>query len=307
VSEAEKDEPFGHRTVTDAAIAAFGVLTGDYARLHFDHDLADNAGGRIAHGLLGASWALGALTLHAPERLGVGAPGHLPSSFSVRFSASVLVGDTLSCRLVDEQLDAGAHFEVVNQRGEPTSRGEVGVRDWSGGPPHELPEAWPGESWTPLVEPSVFHAEDLLEHEFRGDSVGRTLTEAEAVGFATQVGELNPLYLNGPFAAESPFAERLVSPMFVFCTGFADFLRELLRVPMPDAGFAGHLGDAWRALAPVHIGDTLRTRFRTLSYRPSQSRPEMAIVRFGLQLRNQREELVQDGEVVMMIPRRPSA
>ena len=76
---------------------------------------------------------------------------------------------------------------------------------------------------------------------------------------------------------------------------------------MPEGGFAGHLGDSWRVFAPLHLGDTIRTRYRTLSCRPSRSRPEMAIVCFGVQLLNQRSVLVQDGEVVMMIPRRPPA
>ena len=77
----------GHRTVTKDAVATFGSLTGDYARIHFDHLLgADSAYGRgFAHGLLSASWALGAMTLYAPERLGCGEPGAYVSGFRARF------------------------------------------------------------------------------------------------------------------------------------------------------------------------------------------------------------------------------
>ena len=61
----------GSRTVTADAVATFAALTGDYSRIHVDHALGASApGGRgFAHGLLSASWALGALTLYAqPER-----------------------------------------------------------------------------------------------------------------------------------------------------------------------------------------------------------------------------------------------
>ena len=95
--------------------------------------------------------------------------------------------------------------------------------------------------------------------------------------------------------------------MFTFALGFGDYVRTLLSAPMSSAGFAGHLGDAWRFFAPVHVGDTLRVRHRPVACRPSGSRPGMAIVEFLLQLQNQRDEIVQDGRVWMMMPMRGPA
>ena len=54
------------------------------------------------------------------------------------------------------------------------------------------------------------------------------------------------------------------------------------------------------------MGDTIRTRHRPVRCTPSRSRPEMSVVHFALQLINQRDELVQDGEVAMWIPSRAS-
>ncbi len=141
----------------------------------------------------------------------------------------------------------------------------------------------------------------------RGESLGRTVTVADVVGYASFSGELNPAYLNQEFARTGRFGAQIAPPMWSFCLAFGDCLRELLALPLPSAGFAGHLGDSWRFVAPIHIGDTIRTRHKPVSCRPSRSRPEMAIVEFALQLLNQRDEIVQDGRVAMMIPAREGA
>jgi acyl dehydratase len=95
--------PFGHRTVTAEAVATFASLTGDYSRIHLDHELgrSSHAGRGFAHGLLSASWALGAMTLQTPERLGCGEPGGYLAGFQVRFDDVVRFGDTLALRCRD--------------------------------------------------------------------------------------------------------------------------------------------------------------------------------------------------------------
>jgi acyl dehydratase len=75
---------------------------------------------------------------------------------------------------------------------------------------------------------------------------------------------------------------------------------------MPTAGFAGHLGDTWNFFRPVLADDAIRVVHKPLSCVRTRSRPEMAVVRFGLQMVNQRDVVVQDGEVSMMIPGRGS-
>ncbi len=304
----------GHRTVTDAAVTTFGALTGDYARMHFDRDFGSAAGGGepIAHGLLGAAWALGALRQHAPERLATGLPGAFLESFEVRFTHPLRVGDRFALRWSGDGERAPDRsvtgFEATNQDRVVTHRGRVEVSYGTGAAGSTSPDT-PAPVGTDADaanwrDGETLYAEDLLERGPRGVSLGRTVTEADLVAFAQFTGDLDPLVLNEPFARTGPFGARIASPMWTFCLGFADFLRELLRAPLPDAGFAGHLGDSWRLLAPVLPGDTLRTRHVPVGCTPSQTRPEMAIVSFALQLQNQRDEIVQDGFVAMMVPRR---
>ncbi|MCH2185423.1 MaoC family dehydratase N-terminal domain-containing protein [Myxococcota bacterium] len=309
----------GHRTVTQAAVHAFASLTGDYSRMHLDHDFARTLqGGRpIAHGLLSACWALGVLTRssHDPLRTRDSQSGVV--AFEIRFQKVVSIGDTLALRWPHPGGKAGSlsgeiegnHssliFEVLNQDDEVTSRGEVTVaRDQALEPAEAPPEAWPQEVWSLPDSPAIFFAEDLLHSGPRGETSGQTFTEADVLSFAREVGELNPRFLNAEFAARTAAGERLVPPMLIFCLGFAEFLQALLSAPMPDSGFAGHLGDTWRVYRPVRVGDTIICRHRPLSCKNSKSRPGQAIVEFGLQFLNQHSEVVQDGVVAMMIPTR---
>ena len=320
MTKTEMCAPAGHRTVTAAEISCFGSLTGDYSRIHFDHEYSRASGldGQLAHGLLGASWVLGALTLHAPERVGVGAGDAYLSHYGVRLKRMVFAGDTLSFRWSDDpEFDAASQrsarataFEVLNQRDEVVSSGRVvlclGLEGSDRSKLPDPPTRWTfgaGASWLPLT---TYYAEDIFENGPRGETLGRTLTESDVVGFTNHVGELNPLYLNEVFSNASRFGGRIAPPMLTFCLGFSEFLRALLTIPMPSTGgSAGHLGDSWNFYRPVKFGDTLRTLYKPVSCVRSRSRPDQALIRFGLQIVNQHDQVVQDGENILMMLGRP--
>lgn len=319
---APRTDACSHRTVTDAAVMTFGGLTGDYARMHFDHGFGpDNGmGGTIAHGLLSAAWSLGALAQHAPERLVLGDPRGFVAGYRVKFSRMVYLGDLFSLRWsegagacvdgIESHDRIDTDFEIVNQRGETTTSGSVSAcpSDARGEAQPLIPVPSPLEiaPWNAADVPVPIFAEDLVELGPRGESFGRTVTEADLVGYTNFTGELSPAYLDQEFARSGRFGARVAPPMWTFCRAFGDYLRDLLSVSMPSSGFAGHLGDSWRMIAPVFVGDTLRTRHRPISHKPSASRPEMSIVEFAIQVVNQRDEIVQDGRVAMMITARGS-
>lgn len=310
-ASAGHSDEIGHRTVTAADLVLFGGLTGDYARMHFDHGLAAAEPGGpapIAPGLLSACWALGALAGAAPERLAVADPDAWIAGYSIRFERSVRVGDRFSLRhrpassaaadglVADPERDT--EFEILNQRAERTCRGIVSVRI-SG--EAVRPELMPRPA-APSQAPGPLYAGDLIERGPRGESIGRTVAEADVVGFTNLTAERCPIYLNRVFAAQGRFGDRIVPPVWTFCLAFGDFLRDLLSVHLPATGLAGHLGDSFRCFEPVRIGDTIRTRHRPIRCTPSRGRPEMSVVHFAIQLLNQEDRLVQDGEVAMWIP-----
>ncbi|MEZ4279408.1 MAG: MaoC family dehydratase [Myxococcota bacterium] len=310
----EHSEEIGHRTITSADLVLFGGLTGDYARMHFDHGLAAAEPGSpapIAPGLLSAAWSLGALASAAPERLAAADPNAWIAGYSIRFERSVRIGDRFSLRHRPASVAAvdGLHadpardteFEILNQRAERTCRGIVSVRT-SG--EADRPQIMPLPSAPPKSSDPLY-ADDLLERGPRGESLGRTVSEADVVGFTNLTAERGALYLNRVFAARGRFGDRIAPPIWTFCLAFGDFLRELLGARLPATGLAGHLGDSFRCFEPVRIGDTIRTRHRPVRCTPSRGRPEMSVVHFAIQVLNQHDVLVQDGEVAMWIPSRP--
>ena len=79
------------RTVTERDIELFGEVSGDRNPMHFDEEYARNTPfkGRIAHGMLSASYISTILGMQMPG------PGTIFMSATVRFRAPVRIGDTV--------------------------------------------------------------------------------------------------------------------------------------------------------------------------------------------------------------------
>jgi acyl dehydratase len=111
-----------HRTVTSAEVLAFAAATGDDNRIHLDAEYARAAGleGPIAHGILVQGLMSTACTRWAEAReLRILSGGW----DRVRFTAPVLVGDTVSTAYaLQDPADTGrrrlAAADAWNQRGE---------------------------------------------------------------------------------------------------------------------------------------------------------------------------------------------
>jgi acyl dehydratase len=101
------------RTITEADVVSFAAWTNDNNQVHTDAEFAAGTrfGQRIVHGMLGASLCLGLIA-----RTGIfeGTAVALLVIDGWRFSAPVLIGDTLTCTV-----------EIVGAR--PTSKGTAGI------------------------------------------------------------------------------------------------------------------------------------------------------------------------------------
>jgi len=83
------------KTVTDADVALFAGVSMDTNPLHLDEEFARSTrfGGRIAHGMLGASLISAVIGTRLPG------PGAVYVAQTLRFRAPVRVGDTLRARV----------------------------------------------------------------------------------------------------------------------------------------------------------------------------------------------------------------
>ena len=123
------------RTVAESDILTFAGLTGDYNQIHTDAEFAKGTqfGGRIAHGLLGLSLAVGLLM-----RTGVleGTVLAFREIVEWKFVKPVFIGDTLHVEMEAKELKAMPRIrggqalvalDVKNQKNETLMRGTLAV------------------------------------------------------------------------------------------------------------------------------------------------------------------------------------
>ena len=113
------------KKVTETDVVLFAGITGDYNPAHIDEVAASASrfGGRIAHGMLSASFISTVLGTRLPG------PGTIYLEQSLRFTAPVRIGDTVTARVEVAELlpkrRARLTTTVLNQKGEPVVEGEA--------------------------------------------------------------------------------------------------------------------------------------------------------------------------------------
>lgn len=307
------------RTIGAPEIMQFAGITGDYAYLHISDPEATASpyGGRIAHGLLGASLVPGLLSIDAPHLVGRNVPGSYLSGFEINYRQPVKIDDSVRVVWQIAALDAtpgpeaygeiSVAYQHLNQHGQAVFDGFIRLMARKRGAVENAPAAAFRSTtrWTLPhfdFDPARAYTFDELPPDVGGISAGRTMTEADIVNFAGLTGDYNPLYVDEPFAQASPFKGRIVSPMLVFTVAFALWNRDtwmnhlISREGLVDFG---HLNDGAVFLRPVRIGDTIRCVYKLSSHRPQRSKPERKVLTHELQIINQRNEVVQTGKVFM--------
>jgi 3-hydroxybutyryl-CoA dehydratase len=115
------------RTVTEADILAFAGVSGDFNPVHINDELATASmfGGRIAHGMLSASFISTVFGMKLPG------PGCIYLSQSLKFKAPVKIGDTVVTRCTIKELTPEkrkAKFDTVcTVKGKVVLEGEADI------------------------------------------------------------------------------------------------------------------------------------------------------------------------------------
>jgi acyl dehydratase len=148
----------------------------------------------------------------------------------------------------------------------------------------------------------ALHFEDV-EVGMRFESPARTITEADLVNFAGVSGDYNPLHTDEEFARSTPYGRRIAHGMLALSvvTG----LRQ--RLGAFDGTLLAFLEiRSWRFRAPVFAGDTIRSVTEVAELRET-SKPDRGVMVQRLEVLNQQDELVQEGEFVTLLRRRAAA
>lgn len=144
------------------------------------------------------------------------------------------------------------------------------------------------------------HYEDF---EDAGEFVtaSRIVSEADVKAFAEVSGDRNPIHLDRGAAMragfEGPIAHGALG--LSVATGLANQL-ELTRGTL-----VALVGISWRFRGAIYYGDRVTLHLRVASRRATGN-PARGLVTLAAELKNQRDEVVQEGEFVELIARRPA-
>lgn len=135
-------------------------------------------------------------------------------------------------------------------------------------------------------------------------SPGRTITEADLVAFSGLTGDFSQVHTDEEFCKKTEFGTRIAHGLL----GLSIAQGLSWRTNYTQGTGVASLGwDKWAFKLPIFIGDTLRVRWRLIDKRESGSKPNMGIITEHVQLINQHGDVVQDGEHITLIRKRPHA
>jgi acyl dehydratase len=333
------------RTVTEADIMQYAGLCWDTQAEHTDAEFARRGpfGGRIAQqqlGLLIAHGLIGSLdlldgTLVSVLRLGW------------NFFNPIKIGDTLHVKQTvtgkrDLAIDDGGvvtfQIETSNQREEfvnrcqrtvlvarrPQARSEARTTRYTfltlSGLEGQVDD--PHVS-TLVVKPESSKAQVVPAHADRPHRAGeqkrgkyfeefeigeelttqsRTVAEADAINYTILSWDTEPLHTDAEYGRAMSYGGMLAPLLLpiVFANGLGATLGFLAGTNR------GALGDWWEFARPVRVGDTLHFR-QVIAAKQDAKDPETGIVTFGMEMVNERGEVVSRGERSALVLRQPGA
>ncbi len=136
----------------------------------------------------------------------------------------------------------------------------------------------------------------------RFETARRTITETDLVNFSGVSGDFNPLHTDEEFARSTFYGRRIAHGALVL--SIATGLRQ--RTGVFEGTLIAFLEiRSWRFLKPVFVGDTVRVTTEIGELRGT-SKPEHGVMVQHVQVLNQRDEVVEEGDFIGLIRRRGS-
>lgn len=130
---------------------------------------------------------------------------------------------------------------------------------------------------------------------------GRTVTDADLAAHAGVSGDFGPLHMDATRAAAGTFSSRVAhgSLLISIAIGLGS-----MDVPVFDQ--VGMVGTNWRFLKPVKPGTTVHASWR-LGRKREVSNPRWGLTVWQVELHDQNQECVMEGEVTVLVNRRSAA
>ena len=136
-------------------------------------------------------------------------------------------------------------------------------------------------------------------------SPGRTITDADLVGFSGLTGDYSELHTSDVYAKSSQFGRRVAHGLLGLTYAHGLMWARTGELRETAIAFLG-ISD-WRFVGPIFVGDTIFVNYRIAELRDSQTKPTQAIATFEVAIVNQDERIAQQGRKVLLMSKVPLA
>ena len=128
---------------------------------------------------------------------------------------------------------------------------------------------------------------------------GRTITEADVVGFAGLTSDFNRIHVDSEFAQHGPFGQRIAHGLLVASISVGLATRSLVHQFMEYTQIAV-VENTLKFIKPALIGDTVRVEVEVEAQRPTRN-PARGVTIFRRITKNQNDEALIDARVVYLM------
>jgi acyl dehydratase len=147
-----------------------------------------------------------------------------------------------------------------------------------------------------------YRYEDLYEG-MRFRSPGRTITDADLVGFAGLTGDYSELHTSDVYAQASQFGRKVAHGMMGLAYAHGLMWPRTGELRETAIAFLGI--NEWQFVGPIFVGDTIFVEYELAELRDSKSRPEQAIAIFNVHVVKQDGSTVQQGRKALLVSKVP--
>ena len=127
-------------------------------------------------------------------------------------------------------------------------------------------------------------------------SQARTVTETDVVNFAGLSCDFNPLHTDAEFGKSTHIGERIAHGVLILAMakGMANWMGIF------EGTTIALMEQVTRYKGAVKFGDTIHLEMEVIEKKPT-SKPDRGVVKFATRVRNQREEVVIEGEWTLLM------
>jgi acyl dehydratase len=147
-----------------------------------------------------------------------------------------------------------------------------------------------------------YRYEDLFVG-MRFRSPGRTVLDADVIGFAGLTGDYSELHTSDVYARASQFGRRVAHGMLGLAYAHGLMWARTGELRETAVAFLGI--EDWKFVGPIFVGDTIFVDYVLAELRDSRSRPTQAIATFDVAVIKQDGAVVQRGRKALLVSKAP--